>query len=178
MPLGSLYYQIHHGLIRVNRNSPAEHRFWSRVNKEGPLHPHLGRCWVWLASVGTHGYGQLSVGGRPATVHTYSWKLHRGPTPNELYVLHSCDIKLCVNPSHLFLGTFQDNMDDRDGKGRQPFGEKNGQAILTDQIVIELRRRYCPYSRTDGCAAMAKDLGLAGSTVREAIKGIKWRHLK
>ena len=57
-----------------------------------------------------------------------SWQAHFGPIKNGLHVLHICDIPLCVNPDHLFLGTHQDNMDDKERKGRgnQPTGDRNG----------------------------------------------------
>jgi hypothetical protein len=95
-------------------------RFWSKVNKDGPvLRPELGPCWEWTASLVTGGYGGFSVRRRQTRAHRYSWEETNGPVPSGLFVLHRCDNPPCVRPSHLFLGTIQDNVDDMMAKGRQ-----------------------------------------------------------
>lgn len=101
---------------------PLADRFWEKVDKNGSVHPVLGtRCWMWTASLGTAGYGQIGVGGRgvpPGASHRVSWELHFGPIPDGLNVLHKCDVKPCVNPAHFFLGTLLDNNADMKAKGR------------------------------------------------------------
>lgn len=72
-----------------------------------------GECWLWQASTNSDGYGQFQLYGRPWRAHRASWTLHIGPIPEGLHVLHSCDTPLCINPSHLRLGTHQENMQDR-----------------------------------------------------------------
>jgi len=100
-----------------------ERRFWSKVNKNGPIQPHcpeVGPCWVWTASCAKSGYGQLNVDGVPVGAHRLSWKLHNGPIPDGIEVLHKCDHKPCIRPEHLFLGTQAENMADMAAKGRAP----------------------------------------------------------
>ena len=63
-------------------------------------------------------YGRLLEGGRFVRVHRRVWELAIGPIPAGQQVLHACDDTLCIEPSHLFLGSHQDNMDDRTRKGR------------------------------------------------------------
>ncbi len=99
-------------------------RFWSKVNKEGtlPRNTALGPCWLWTAST-IRGYGQIAsvVNGkrRPVYAHRVAWELTNGPIQERgLNVLHKCDVPLCVNPNHLFLGTQQQNLADARAKGR------------------------------------------------------------
>ena len=75
-------------------------------------------CWGWRGSLQTQGYGQIQVNRILWLAHRLSWTLFRGPIPEGLNVLHSCDNPECSNPDHLFLGTHQDNMKDKMDKRR------------------------------------------------------------
>lgn len=79
-----------------------------------------GKCWLFCGkSVGSSGYGQLRIGhSRDITVHRLSYIAANGHIPEGLCVLHRCDVRLCVNPAHLFLGTKSDNSRDMVAKGR------------------------------------------------------------
>ena len=91
--------------------------FWQKVNKKGPH-----ECWLWTGSVLTNQRGDkrgtMMVNRRRITAHRLSYELFVGTIPEELSVCHTCDNGLCVNPSHLFLGTQQDNVTDSIIKGR------------------------------------------------------------
>lgn len=95
-------------------------------------------CHEWTGHVMPNGYGQVRHNGT-AYAHRVAYELHKGDIPQGLYVLHSCDNRKCVNPAHLFLGTFDDNMADMVAKGRQAHGEKNFHAKLTKDQVIAIR---------------------------------------
>lgn len=99
-----------------------EERFWPKVNK-------TKGCWLWTASTAA-GYGTIGseggIKGRQLNAHRVSYELAYGKFAQSLYVLHRCDVKLCVNPEHLFLGTPQDNVDDMIAKGRQRSGHLYG----------------------------------------------------
>ncbi len=104
-----------------------------------------GGCWLWTASLFQTGYGKIGRGSRTDDTkrvdgaHRVSWELHRGPIPSGIQVLHRCDVRCCVNPAHLFLGTQGDNIRDMMAKRRGPTGEAHGSAKLTDAQVIEIR---------------------------------------
>jgi len=79
-------------------------RFWDKVDKSK-------NCWQWTASQQRE-YGWFWFNGGGVAAHRFSWELINGEIKNGLHVLHKCHNKLCVNPDHLYLGTYQDNMAD------------------------------------------------------------------
>lgn len=150
--------------------------FWKRVNKSGPLVLDT-RCWVWSSPDIQSGYGRIVIGGVTYTSHRYSWQLANGD-PGNLFVLHKCDNKLCVNPSHLFLGTTQDNRADCVRKCRQAKGVGHGRAVLNDDKVREIRRRYRKGDSRNGCKPLAMEFGVGQFTVYKIVRRIDWRHVK
>lgn len=81
-------------------------------------------CWLFEGARVPFGYGQLRRDSNPQTpkvlAHRASWEVHRGPIPRGMLVLHHCDVPNCVNPDHLYLGTFQDNTRDMIARKRNP----------------------------------------------------------
>jgi len=146
---------------------PIEDRFWPKVEK-------TDGCWLWKASKLQSGYGQLGAnkrGGKISLAHRVSWEIHHGPVPLGKHVLHTCDVRACVNPAHLFVGTQQTNMADRDAKGRCPRGEESGQAKLTNDIVRAIR------AATGSQRDIARRFGISYQQVHVIVRGKTWRHL-
>lgn len=87
-------------------------RFWEKINK-------TETCWLWTASTRGSGYGCFRFNGRTESANRVSWIIHNGEIPDGLLVLHKCDVPSCVNPDHLYLGDFSQNMKDAWERGHR-----------------------------------------------------------
>ena len=96
-------------------------------------------CHEWTGRIQPNGYGQVRGNGKTVYAHRASWELANGPIPNGGFVLHACDNRRCVNPAHLRVGSFQDNMDDMTAKKRHAHGERNGHSKLKVVDVLAIR---------------------------------------
>src|SRR6266436_821603 len=98
-----------------------EKRFWARVKLPNHLNDKL--CWEWIGCLNSSGYGTISFFGSEF-VHRISYWLYVDFCQSDLLgkpkikILHKCDNKICINPSHLFKGTQKDNIQDKIKKGR------------------------------------------------------------
>jgi len=134
-------------------------------------------CWLWTASAlsGQAGYGGFARRHRQsALAHHVSWEFAYGPIPPGLNVLHRCDVRICVRPDHLFLGTQLDNVQDRDAKGRGSYGELHHHAKLTDADVVAIRQRW-PHGATQAC--LAHEFGVRPSQIANIVHRRSWKHL-
>lgn len=130
-------------------------------------------CWVWAGAWGADGYGLVKWQGIYYRVHRAMWAECNGPIPKGMWVLHRCDNPPCINPDHLWLGTDQDNSDDKFAKGRQDDrrGSMNARAILTEAEVAWIRYWYwCGYTR----AQIAPRYDVSISTIGDIVYGKNW----
>lgn len=95
------------------------YEFWSKVAITDD-----DKCWLWNGACNWKGYGVTWWQKKFNRAHRVSWLITNGNIPNGLFVLHTCDVRNCVNPKHLFLGTHQDNMKDMTAKGRHAKSRK------------------------------------------------------
>jgi hypothetical protein len=144
-------------------------RFEKYVSPE----PNSG-CWLWTGS-GFDGYGNFAFRGKPTRAHRVSYTIYVGEIPSGLYVCHKCDVRACVNPDHLFLGTHEDNQADKARKGRGRCNDRHGSlhpmARLTEAQVLAIRADQ----RTQ--AAIAADYGITFQTVSDIKRRKRWGHL-
>lgn len=109
---------------------PSLERFMMKVNVDGPMILDTP-CWVWTGATFYKGYGNFSypVEGQKSWVnvgaHRYLWALSVGPIPAGMKLCHKCDNPPCVRPSHMFVGTQKQNLEDMTRKGRRRNGKEN-----------------------------------------------------
>jgi len=141
--------------------APVAERFWSKVNRDGPIiRPDLGPCWVWTARQ-SDGYGRFRWHGKNTAAHRVSWDLANGQ-PGENCVLHRCDNRACVRPDHLFLGTQLENVADMVAKRRQATGVRHPCHKLTPDAVKQIRQRLEAGERH---RALADEFGVRFQTI-------------
>ena len=153
-------------------------RFWNRVNKSTGT-----ECWLWTGTKTNCGYGVINVATKMIYVHRFSYELaHDCSLTTDECVCHACDVRLCVNPAHLWIGTKADNLDDMRKKGRarnvgasQP-GSTNPFAVLTESAVLEIRRRY--FIDHENQKSIARSYGITQANVSLICTGKSWGWLK
>jgi hypothetical protein len=145
--------------------------------------PQQSGCWRWTGGIAS-GYGTFRIGSltdgtrRPIGAHRFSYEHHRGPISDGLFVCHSCDNKLCVNPDHLFLGTNSENILDASRKGLMRTnpnkGESNGRAVLTAKQVLRIRElRSLGHKMKD----LAETYGVTKTHISWIVNRKSWAHI-
>lgn len=129
-------------------------------------------CWIWTGVRETSGYGRLYVTTSPGNylrvrASRLSWELHVGPIPEGMFVCHRCDVRSCVNPDHLFLGTNADNVQDMTAKGRN--GREGGALSIEQAREIDARLR-----NGERHFAIAKDYGVRSNSITAIANGTSW----
>jgi hypothetical protein len=187
---------------RLQSAQTVEERFWSKVNKDGPIPPHcpeLGPCWEWTAGVDKDGYGKFVIS-RPAGVepreitvrpHRFAWELEHGPLGDAL-LMHRCDNRRCVRNAHTCPGTHQENIADRHAKGRDASGDRHAsrthpetrlrgeahpRATITEHDVRRIRAMHRDQPHLTW-RQIANELGLPLLATKTAGGGRSWRHVQ
>ncbi|MBY8918785.1 HNH endonuclease [Nitratireductor sp. L1-7-SE] len=138
--------------------------------------PNSG-CWIWLGALHKrHGYGAVRAYGSTTRAHRLCFEVTSGQKlPSSIDVCHTCDVRCCVNPDHLFMGTRTDNMQDCSAKGRIVVPELRGEscpaAKLTEAQVLAIRAD--PRSQR----AIAIAYGVDKGTIAHIKHRKTWRHI-
>lgn len=153
---------------------PVVDRLLARVDFSGCAAGET--CWNWTAGLTGTGYGHFKEPGYPGvTASRAAYRAFVGPIPDGMLVCHHCDNRLCVNPAHLFLGTYSDNILDAGKKDRNSRGRVNGNARLIDEQVIEIRRLRAVEGLT--LSALSRRFGVTTTQIHDIVRGKRWRHL-
>lgn len=152
---------------------PIEKRFWGKVDK-------TKSCWIWNGATNYAGYGVIGLGGRDQgniLAHRFSYEIHHGKIKYGNFICHKCDNPPCVNPSHLFQGTNQDNVSDMIRKNRNfsVIGENNHFNKLSKEAIIEIRSQY--KRNIIGYKKLAKKYGVVFSCIQAIVNRKNWKHL-
>ena len=101
-------------------------------------------CWIFTGCTTWDGYGRIRHNGEVKLAHVVSYEIFKGHIPAGLIVMHSCDVRCCINPTHLSVGSHNDNMKDMTNKGRQAilYGADNSNCKLHDDVIDEIVSRY------------------------------------
>lgn len=138
--------------------------------------PNTG-CWIWGRYVAKTGYGEFwhPIKKRKVSAHRASYEIFKGPVDG-LCVLHTCDVRCCVNPDHLFLGTYKDNVSDMYMKNRQVIarGSMKANSKITEEIAVKIKKAYCSGAGLQ--KEVAEMFGVSLSIVKQIISGKLWSH--
>ena len=156
----------------MGKSRDAAERFWEKVDRRGP-----DECWEWTGSRTRQGYGLFRLHSRQSMqrAHRVAYTLHYQKIPDGLHCLHRCDNPSCCRPDHLWLGTNEENIRDRDMKVRcragvsTPCGERHPRAKLTQAQVAEIRQS------SDLQSVLAKRYGVAQNTISKIRLGQRWK---
>ena len=150
--------------IQIIKMKTPEERFLKYVEK-------TDTCWIWIGCKSA-GYGAFRVNRKNIRAHRFSYELYKGKIPSKLLVCHSCDNPICVNPSHLWLGTNLDNQKDCIKKGRRN-SENNRSAKLSWNDVHKIRRLYAD-KKYNG-VELSRMFGLTHSKIYALLNFKTWR---
>lgn len=133
-------------------------------------------CWEWQKNRDKKGYGTIGshIGDKRITkfAHRVSYELYKGEIPINMIVCHACDNPGCVNPDHLWIGTHQDNINDKIKKNRGLFGSKHQNSKLTEEQIIKIRKEKLSIND------IAKKYRIHYNTAYDIINFKSWSHVK
>lgn len=142
-------------------------------------------CWIWMGSLSNAGYGFFKDQVKLGSAHRASYRMFRGEIPENLMVLHTCDVKCCVNPNHLYLGDGAQNSKDAIERGQKPTGDKHWRRklpdrqrgndaphrTLTEDQVREIR------ASGNSQSAMARQYGVSVQQIHRIVHRQSWQHI-
>lgn len=150
----------------------TQKRFLKYVDQT-PSIEHPPGCWIWIGAKRHNGYGWFNLGRKigPRRAHRIAYEWWVGKIPKGQLVLHFCDNRACVNPSHLFVGDAHDNTKDMLKKGRETRGEKASWSKITEKDVKAIRASRKSQDE------LASQYGLCQQSISLIQRRINWKHV-
>ena len=135
-------------------------------------------CWQWQKGKDKDGYALITYKGKTVRVTRLIKSLYDGEFPKEMFCCHTCDNPSCINPDHIFIGSAKENSRDREkkhrGRTQNQLGEKNHAAILTENVVLEIRKLHQEGMKE--CDIVRK-FKLNQGTVSKILLRKRWKHI-
>lgn len=167
------------------RTGPKRKSIRERFVRNFIIPENRSSCWLWHGDKTSDGYGRFTISSylgisQRMSAHRYSYIFHTmDEPPKGMLICHKCDVKLCVNPNHLFIGSYKDNVDDMDRKGRRVTGgakgERNRGCKITSELVLKIREDYKITGRSQ--QYLADKYGLGQTQVSRIVRRESWKHL-
>lgn len=130
-------------------------------------------CWHCTShKPNSNGYPRCTWKKKETRISHIMYERHIGPIPEGKHILHHCDNPICINPQHLFAGTFEDNMQDKINKKRHSLGERHPQAKITEKQAKEILTTIGIYQDD-----LAKKYGISQAAISAIKQGKRWKHL-
>lgn len=129
-------------------------------------------CWLFNGCKDSSGYGQIRINGKKKLTHRLSYELYKNNIPIGMLVCHTCDVRNCINPEHLWTGTIEDNNKDRDDKNRgyNRHGENHPRHKLNLKQIEEIRNEdKLIYAK------IAIKYGVSRSMIAKIKQNVNWR---
>jgi len=157
---------------------PLAERWWLNVGC-----PDVNGCWPWLGAKNHYGYGKIRNHYKMVGAHRIAYELLIGEIPNGCHVLHHCDNRVCVNPSHLFLGNQSENNKDMFAKGRNrnqysnnTMPIRNGRSKIVEVFITNEWIRYDTMTEAANRTGVnLSKISMAANGLRNKAGGLKWR---
>ncbi len=152
-----------------------------RIERFSIPEPNSG-CFLWTGGHETRGatfknYGRIWVDGRTRPAHCVAWEVVNGPVPEDMCVCHKCDVPLCVNVDHLFLGTHKDNTQDMIQKGRNAPMIKTRQGVNSNWCKLTPQQVFMIREDPRNQRHIAAEFGITQTGVSRIKLRKTWRHL-
>jgi hypothetical protein len=134
-----------------------------------------GECILWKGNITRDGYGKLmAFGKKDQRAHRVAYTVFKGEIPSPFIVRHSCDIKECINPDHLLLGTVQENSNDFGARHGHFNGERIPTSKLNESKVKEIRELY---KNGDSQQLIANKFNVSQHLISCIVRKKLWSHV-
>lgn len=128
-------------------------------------------CIEWpLSKIGDTGYGKVKYQGRTWRAHRLSYVLTNGDIPEKFFVCHTCDNKLCINPTHLYVGSPSDNISDSMRRGG-----RNDSKKLSRDVVVDIIKSH--FIKKETGASIARKYNVSSNTIYHILRGSSYQRI-